>query len=89
LEDADVSGGPLQYTIESRELTNEYTHRPALDSEPRHTLVEADDPDHAITQFLSDNRSILVSLVRPVRGRESIATVKRDDAVFLVRVYAA
>jgi hypothetical protein len=79
----------LQYTIESRELTSEYTHRPSADSEPRHTLVEADDADQAITQYLNDNRSVLVSLMRPARGKESIATVKRDDVVLLVRVYAA
>jgi len=35
------------------------------------------------------NHSELVSLSRPVRGQESIATVRKDDLVFLVRVYAA
>jgi hypothetical protein len=79
----------LQFTIESRELTNEYTHRPAVDVEPRQVIVEAQDPDEAISQFVSENRGELVSLMRPVRGKESIATVKKDDSVFLVRVYAA
>ena len=79
----------MQYTIEERELTSQSTHRPSFDKEPRRLLVEADDPDEAITQFVVQNASELVSLIRPGRGRESIATVKRDDSVYLVRVYAA
>jgi hypothetical protein len=79
----------LQYTIESRELTNEYTHRPAVDVEPRHMTVEAHDPDEAISRFINENSGELVSLMRPARGKESIATVKKDDSVFLIRVYAA
>jgi hypothetical protein len=78
----------LRYTIEARELTNEYTHRPSVDASPRHTVVEAQDPDDAISQFLRENSSELVSLIQPARGRESIATIKKDDLVFLVRVYA-
>jgi len=79
----------LQYTIEARELTNEYTHRPAFDASPRRTTIEATDADEAISQFVQQERSELVSLTRPATGRESIATVKKDDCVFLVRVYAA
>lgn len=77
----------LQYTIESRQLTSEYTHRPAVDSEPRRTTVEADTPDDAISAFVSASESELVSFTKPARGRESIATVKSGDSVFLVRVY--
>ena len=79
----------LQFTIESRQLTNEYTHRPSLDGETKQMLIEAGTPDDAISQFVRQNDSELVSLTRPVRGQESIATVKKDDSVFLVRVYAA
>jgi hypothetical protein len=79
----------LQFTIESRQLTNEYTHRPAFDVETKQTLIEAGTPDDAIGEFVRQNESELVSLSRPVRGQESIATVKKDDSVFLVRVYAA
>jgi hypothetical protein len=82
-------GGPMQYTIEARALTNEYTHRPAHDAEPSHTVVEAVSPNDAISQFVRTNASELVSLMQPARGRESIATVKKDDSVYLVRVYAA
>jgi hypothetical protein len=78
----------VQYTIEARELTNEYTHRPAVDSHPLQTTVEAMNPDEAIAHFLRENASELVSLSTPARGRESIATVRKDDSVFLVRVYA-
>lgn len=78
----------MQYTIEARELTTEHTHRPAFDASPRRTTIEATDPDEAISQFVRQERSELVSLTRPAMGRESIATVKKDDSVFLVRVYA-
>jgi hypothetical protein len=79
----------LQFTIESRQLTNEYTHRPSFDVETKQTLIEAGTPADAIGEFVRQNDSELVSLTRPVRGQESIATVKKDDSVFLVRVYAA
>jgi hypothetical protein len=79
----------LQFTIESRQLTNEYTHRPPFDVEPQQTFIEAGTPDDAIGEFVRQNGSELVSLTKPVRGQESIATVKKDNSVFLVRVYAA
>jgi hypothetical protein len=78
----------LQFTIESRQLTNEYTLRP-FDGTPKQMFIEAGTPDDAIGEFVRQNGSELVSLTRPVRGQESIATVKKDDSVFLVRVYAA
>lgn len=79
----------MQYTIETRELTSEYTHRPSYDGESRRTTVEAADASEAITQFVKESAAELVSYSNPARGRESIATVKKEDTVFLVRVYAA
>ena len=79
----------MQYTIEERELRNASTPRPSSDKEPRRLVIEADDADEAISRFVVQNASELVSVTRPVRGRESIATVKKDDSVYLVRVYAA
>ena len=79
----------MQFTIEARELTSEYTHRPSIDSRSRRTTIEARTPDEAISRFVKQNHSELVSVSRPARGRESIATVKKDDSVYLVRVYAA
>jgi len=79
----------LQYTIEARELTSEHSHRPASDAELHRTMIEADDPDEAISQFLVESATELVSVARPGRGQESIATVKNGDSVYLVRVYAA
>lgn len=84
-----AKGAVLQYTIEARELTNEYTHRPAYDVESRRITVEASDADEAITQYVRACAGELVSFTRPARGLESIATVKKEDTVFLVRVYAA
>jgi hypothetical protein len=77
----------LQYTIEARELTNEYTHRPAVDAHAQRTTIEATDADEAISRFVRANESELVSFIRP-KGRESIATIKKNDSVYLVRVYA-
>ena len=79
----------MQYTIEARQLTNEYTHRPAVDVESRRITVEASDADEAITYYVRECDGELVSLTRPARGLESIATVKKEDTVFLVRIYAA
>ena len=79
----------MQYTIEERELTNETTHRSSFDAEPRRMTIEADDAEEAISQFVVQNASELVSVIRPARGTESIATVKKQDCVYLVRVYAA
>ena len=79
----------MQYTIEARELTSEYTHRPAYDGRPQRTLIEAGDVDEAIDQYVRASDAQLVSLSRPARGAESIATVKKEHAVYLVRVYAA
>jgi hypothetical protein len=71
----------LQFTIESRQLTN--------DVQTKQTFIEAGTADDAIGEFVRQNDSELVSLTQPVRGQESIATVRKNDAVFLVRVYAA
>ena len=76
----------MQYTIEARELTNESTGR-AMESESQRITVEANDADEAISRFVDENDSELVSFVRP-KGPESIATVKKNDCVYLVRVYA-
>ena len=78
----------MQFTIEARALTSEYTHRPAFDGESSRILVEADDPDEAISRFVLQSDAELVSCSRPGRGAESIATIKKEDAVFLVRVYS-
>lgn len=79
----------MQYTIEARELTNEYTHRPSYDVESRRTVIDAAGPDEAISQYVQQSAAELVSFTRPARGSESIATIKKEDQVFLVRVYAA
>jgi hypothetical protein len=78
----------LQYTIESRPLTTQSNHHAAYDGSPRQTTVEASSADDAIIQFLRQSASQLVSLTSPLSGKESIATVRKDDFVFLVRVYA-
>jgi len=73
----------LQYTIESRELTHDRRH------ELHPTTVEARDPDEAISRFVDLSNSELVSFSAPRTGQESIGTVRKDESVFLVRVYQA
>jgi hypothetical protein len=73
----------MQYTIESRQLTR----RPTLQSDPQIT-IEAATPDEAVSEFVRRSQCELVSLARPIKGGESIATIKKDDAVFLLRVYS-
>jgi hypothetical protein len=78
----------LQFTIESRELTNE-SRRSVANAELKWATIEAASADDAISQFVSQSDSELVSFLRPPKSRESIATVKKDDVVFLVRIYQA
>jgi hypothetical protein len=75
----------LQFTIESRELTQPESTR----GEARSTVIEAADRDAALSEFVRRSASELVSFATPARGRESIATVKKNEAVYLVRVYEA
>jgi hypothetical protein len=71
----------MQYTIESRQLSS--------DASSQRTFVEASDENEAISRYVSDSAAELVSFTTPPRGAESIATVKKEDRVFLVRVYTA
>jgi len=75
----------MQYTIEARALT----HRAAHDVQSLRTVVMAKDANEAIQQYVRDRAAELMSFTHPGNGPESIATVKQEDAVFLVRVYAA
>lgn len=79
----------MQYTIESRELTSEYTHRFPSQQEPQRMTIEASDAGEAIHRFVDQDDSELVSFTNPRPGQESIATVRKNDSVYLVRVYAA
>jgi hypothetical protein len=79
----------LEFTIEARELTSESTHRRRNQDGSLRTVVDARDADEAINLYVRDQAAELVSLTHPGRGDESIATVKQEDVVFLVRVYAA
>ncbi len=77
----------MRYTIEARELTSDSTRRTANGGEPETMVVDAFDADDAISRFVTANGSELVSFTRP-KGGESIATVRKDDLFFLVRIYA-
>lgn len=79
----------MRYTIEARELTNESNRRASSDERAGRTTVEASDANEAISKYVLASEAELVSLTSPARGTESIATVRKQDAVFLVRVYAA
>ncbi len=77
----------MRYTIEARELTTESTKRTGNGGEPQTMIVDAFDAGDAISRFVTAHHSELVSFTRP-KGRESIATVRKDDLFFLVRIYA-
>ena len=71
----------MQYTIESRPLTSDTTPL-------KQVRIEAANPESAISEYVRRSHLDLVSVTKPLTGRESIATVKKDDTVFLVRVYS-
>jgi hypothetical protein len=75
----------LQYTIEARELTSDWRNRPPVSGVSRQMTVDARDEGDALSKFVHHQQSEVVSF-QPVRGRESIATIRKDDSVFLVRV---
>jgi hypothetical protein len=76
----------LQFTIEKSQLTVE--RRPAAASLERVTaVVEATDLDEAMHKYLAEESSELMSQVRPLRGAESVATVRKDDALYMLRIY--
>ena len=67
----------------------QFPDRPSFDAELRQTVIEAGDQEEATSSFLQQHARELVSVTRPRGAGESIATIKKDDTVFLVRVYAA
>ena len=73
----------MQYTIEVREITKPTSY----DAQSLRTVVMAKDPDEAIHQYVRDRAAELMSFTHPGNGQESIATVKKEDSFFLVRVY--
>jgi len=77
----------LQYTIEARPLTTEASPRRTAADEASSMTIEAHDAGEAFSHFVRDSHAEVVSF-HDTPGRESIATVRRNDAVFLVRVYS-
>ena len=71
----------MQYTIEARPLNRD----PDV---PSSTTIEARDASDALSRFARSSQSEIVSFQSTAR-RESIATVRKKDAMFLVRVYSA
>jgi hypothetical protein len=52
------------------------------------TIVEASDERDAIQRYVEQRDAELVSMIKPSGAGESIATIRREDAIVLVRVYA-
>jgi len=73
----------LQFTIESRRLPTS----PNPQATP--VIIEALNPGDALSEFVRRSKLEVVSVATPASGRESIATVRKDEAVYLVRVYQA
>jgi len=87
-ESAESRRKRLQYTIEARELSGLSTPQHTSAESGTRVTLDARDEDDAITKFVHSHQSELMSFTA-VRGRESIATVKKNDSVYLVRVYTA
>lgn len=77
----------MQFTIEARELTSGSANPRRSDDGSLRRVVVANGPDEAIHQYVRESDAELMSFTAPGHGRESIATVKKEDAMFLVRVY--
>ena len=76
----------MQYTIEARELSKD-AQRTAYDVESRSRIIEASDEAEALSQYVRESAAELVSFTTPRPGAESIATIRKEDSVYLVRVY--
>jgi hypothetical protein len=76
----------VQFTIEKSQLTVE-RHHAAVGLERAKAIVEAADLDEAMQKYLAEESSELMSQVRPLRGAESVATVRKDDALYMLRIY--
>jgi hypothetical protein len=76
----------MKFSIEQRQLTSEESHRPVFEPESTTAVIEAADHDEAIGWLAHTGHSEVISVVRPLRGGEAVATVRRNEAVFLWRV---
>jgi hypothetical protein len=77
----------LQYTIETRELTREHSVY-GSGGAGQQTVVVARDAEEAIQQYVRELAAVLMSFTQPNGVGESIGIVRKEDVVFLVRVYA-
>ncbi len=78
----------MHFTIEARELTRAETGDRRPEAEPLLTVVVAKDADEAIHRYVRDRSAELTSFVQPGASHESIGTIRKEDAMFLVRVYS-
>ncbi len=77
----------MQFTIERRRLSSE-PHHAESDLESATSVIEAADPEDAIFKYVADERSELMSHAHALRGTESVATVRKNDAVYMLHVYS-
>ena len=77
----------MRYTIETRPLRRETTQNAVSEDGSGSVFIEASDAVAALSAFARDRSSEVMSF-QPVAGRESIGTVRQNDEVYLVRVYA-
>jgi hypothetical protein len=77
----------VQFTIEKSQLTVDSHQGAAIDSEPTTAVVEASDSEDAVFKYLAEESSELMSHVHPLWGAESVATVRKDDALYMLRIY--
>jgi hypothetical protein len=75
----------LHFTIEARELS--CSERRRTGDIPSSWTVDASDAGEALQRFTDHSAAEMKSMVRTSRDGESIATVRKDDSLFLLRIY--
>jgi hypothetical protein len=77
----------VQFTIEKCPLSSEPGQGDWIESEAANSIVEASDSADAVSKYLAGESSELMSHVHPLWGAESVAMVRKDDTVYMLRIY--
>ena len=74
----------MRFTVEQVFLTN--THGASPGDPPQYHLVEADDVDTALAQFLASSSATLIGTVQKFPGLHAVATARAEDRIFTVNL---
>lgn len=74
----------MRFTVEQIFLTKPGEEGPA--ETPRYHLIEAEDVDTALADFLSSSSATLVGSVQKFPGFQAVATARAEDIVFTINL---